>query len=46
MGSPSREYLWVLSRSPRMDEALYERLLGRVRALGFDPDRLVRTAQP
>ena len=45
VGTPSREYLWVLSRAPTMDEALYGRILETVRRLGFDPSRLRRTRQ-
>jgi apolipoprotein D and lipocalin family protein len=45
VGSPSREYLWFLSREPQMDENLYRKLLGEVSAQGFDANRLVRTSQ-
>lgn len=43
VGAPSREYLWILSRTPEMDGALYRRLADRVAQLGFDPGRLVLT---
>ena len=43
VGDPSRKYLWVLSRTPRMDESTYERLTGAARAQGFDVSRLIRT---
>ncbi len=45
VGTPSREYLWILSRSPTMDATLYERILETVRRLGFDPKRLRKTQQ-
>lgn len=45
VGDPSREYLWILSRSPRMDDAVYERLVGNAKAQGFEVTRLVRTKQ-
>jgi apolipoprotein D and lipocalin family protein len=45
VGTPSREYLWILSRTPTMDEALYKRILETVRRLGFDPNRLRKTQQ-
>jgi apolipoprotein D and lipocalin family protein len=45
LGTPWREYLWILSRSPTMDEALYARILETVRRLGFDPNRLRKTQQ-
>jgi apolipoprotein D and lipocalin family protein len=45
VGSPSRKYLWILSRTPRLDEATYERILRRIRAQGYDTDRLMATRQ-
>ena len=46
VSEPSREYLWVLSRTPAVDSAAYQALLERLRAKGFDLTRLERTAQP
>jgi len=46
VGHPSRAYLWILSRRPTMDETLYQDLLGRVAAHGYDLSRIERTAQP
>ena len=46
VGEPSRKYLWVLSRSARMDEALYQQLLQKMAAKGFNTDRMIRTSQP
>ena len=46
VGVPSRKYLWVLSRTQSMDEALYQEIVGRLQAKGYDPARLVRTLQP
>ena len=43
VGHPSRDYLWVLSRTPHMDDGLYGRILERVRQKGYDPGRLVKT---
>ena len=45
VGDPGREYLWVLSRSPRMDPATYERLVEEARAQGFDTMLLQKTRQ-
>lgn len=42
VGTPDRKYLWILSRTPKMEEPLYERLLLKIRQLGFDPDRLLK----
>ncbi len=46
VGEPDRKYLWILSRSPRMDEALYQQLLQKMEAKGFNTEMMVRTSQP
>jgi apolipoprotein D and lipocalin family protein len=46
VGHPSREYLWILSRTPRLESAVYDGILARVRAHGYDLERLNRTPQP
>jgi apolipoprotein D and lipocalin family protein len=43
VGSPDREYLWVLARTPDLDAARRTRVLAVVRANGFDPERLATT---
>lgn len=43
VGHPSRDYLWILGRTPTMDSALYHELLERLRRRGYDTSRLVRT---
>lgn len=45
VGEPSREYLWILSRTPQLPDALYESLLNRLTEQGFDTARLVKTRQ-
>ena len=45
VGEPGRKYLWILSRSPRMDEALYQQLLQRMSAQGFNTEMMIRTSQ-
>jgi len=46
VGHPSRDYLWILSRTPTMESAAYEELKERIEAKGYDLSRLSRTAQP
>ncbi len=46
VGHPSRDYLWILSREPSMDPAVYERLVERLAAAGYETARLSRTVQP
>lgn len=45
VSEPKREYLWILSRSPTVDEARYAALLGRLTAMGLDVSKLERTVQ-
>jgi apolipoprotein D and lipocalin family protein len=40
VGHPNRNYLWILSRTPKMDKALYEELVRRTKAKGFNVERL------
>ena len=43
VGHPRRKYLWILSRTPDMDPALYEAVLEGVVRNGYDPSKLIRT---
>jgi len=45
VGEPSRQYLWILARTPVLDELLLGDILARVGAQGYDISRLVRTRQ-
>lgn len=46
VGHPSRDYLWILARTPTMSPELYEAVLRRLAAQGFDTARLVPTIHP
>ncbi|PYF83321.1 apolipoprotein D and lipocalin family protein [Marinomonas alcarazii] len=41
ISGPSRDYFWLLSRTPTMPEAVKRRLLAKAEALGFPMDKLV-----
>lgn len=41
VSGPDRSYLWLLSRTPTMDDAVKDRLVARARALGFATDELI-----
>jgi apolipoprotein D and lipocalin family protein len=45
VGEPSGQYLWILTRSPRITKRQYTRLVARAAALGYDTALLRRTAQ-
>jgi apolipoprotein D and lipocalin family protein len=46
VGHPDRTYLWILSRSPQMDETLYGDLLKLVADKGYDLTKIKKTLQP
>lgn len=41
VGEPDREYLWILSREPKVDDRTLEDLKGRARMLGYELDALI-----
>jgi apolipoprotein D and lipocalin family protein len=43
VGSPDREYLWILARTSQMDAGSYAAAAAVGRAQGFEVDRLVMT---
>jgi len=46
VGHPSRDYLWILSRTPTLEPEVYEGVLKKLEAQGYELARLVKTAQP
>ncbi|WP_136513345.1 lipocalin family protein [Geomonas edaphica] len=42
---PDRGYLWILSRTPRIENAIKERLVAKAAALGFDTRKLIYVSQ-
>ncbi len=45
VGEPGRKYLWILSRTPALDEATYRKILDQIAAAGYDAGKLVKTPQ-
>lgn len=43
VGSPNRNYLWILSRTTSLPEGTYRGILARLTARGFDVSRLQKT---
>ena len=43
IGEPDRKYLWVLSRTPVMDETTIQGILDRAKGKGYDLTGLIRT---
>jgi apolipoprotein D and lipocalin family protein len=46
VGEPSREFLWILSRSPSLEESVLRGIRERLQAAGYDPAKLVGTGSP
>lgn len=44
VGDPDRDHLWILSRTPAMEPALFERLKARAEAMGYDLQPLIANA--
>ena len=45
VGGSSPNYLWILSRTPQMDEEFYQELLERLRKRGYDLSALYKVKQ-
>jgi apolipoprotein D and lipocalin family protein len=45
IGEPRREYLWILSRTPTMDESMLAGIIERAKEMGFDVSKIMRTTQ-
>lgn len=45
VGEPSRDYLWILSRTPMMPDSVYRKITDGLTAKGYQPSKLVKTRQ-
>jgi len=45
VGTPNRKYLWILSRTPQMDDKLYSELIEYAKSKGFEVNKLIKTLQ-
>jgi apolipoprotein D and lipocalin family protein len=46
IGVPSREYLWIMSRTPTLDQTVLDGIVSRMTAKKFPMSRLEHTVQP
>ena len=46
VSDPDRRNLWILSRSPHMDDGTYQSIVAQLVEQGYAPARLTRTPQP
>ncbi len=44
VGTPNRKYLWILSRTPQMDDNLFFQTIEFVKSKGFNVENLIRTS--
>ena len=45
VGTPNLKYLWILSRTPQIDDELYSQLIEYARSKGFEVNKLIKTLQ-
>ncbi len=45
VGEPERKYLWIMARTPTLEEATYKAMLDSAAAQGYDISKVVRTPQ-
>jgi len=45
VGEPKRKYLWILSRTPTLEQDTLDGILSRLSGMGYDTDRLQWTPQ-
>ena len=43
VGTPNRKYLWILNRTPQMDDSLFAQLVESAKSKGFDVNKLIKT---
>jgi apolipoprotein D and lipocalin family protein len=46
VSEPSRAYLWILSRTPHLEDGRYQAIVQELSAQGFDLTKLEKTLQP
>jgi apolipoprotein D and lipocalin family protein len=44
VGTPNRKYLWILSRTPQMDDKLFSQLTESAKSKGFSMNNLIKTS--
>ena len=46
VGTPDRRYLWILARTPQIDDGTYQRLVSLAQGLGYPIEHLIRDLRP
>ncbi len=42
---PNKKYLWILSRTSKMDNTVYQQIISRLKSKGFDLSKIKKTEQ-
>lgn len=45
VGHPDKKYLWILSRTPTINDNIYQQIISRVKEKGFDISKIKLTTQ-
>ena len=45
VGEPSRKYLWILSRAKKIEQMEYDKIISRLKGMGYDTGKLILSDQ-
>ena len=45
VGHPNKKYLWILSRTTKMEDTTYQQIISRIKEKGFDISKIRKTQQ-
>ncbi len=45
VSNPDKKYLWILSRTQKMNDGVYQEILSRLKSKGYDLSKLKKTTQ-
>jgi apolipoprotein D and lipocalin family protein len=45
VSNPNKKYLWILSRTSKMDNTIYQHIISKIKSKGFDLTKLQKTEQ-
>ncbi len=45
IGVPSRNYVWIMARTPKMDAQVYERIISKLKSVGYDVSKIQKVPQ-
>jgi len=45
IGVPDKSYIWIMARTPTVDQATYDALLAKARSFGYNTSSILRVSQ-